>query len=202
MDKEAQIIAINRYIHSIFTHDSTGHDVYHMRRVANLAKLIAIDEQANMFLAEAGALLHDIGDKKLFPDPNQSIIDMKEFLFSIRLSNSDVHLLEDLIADISYSKGAIPAQLEGKIVQDADRIDAIGAIGIARTFAFGGAHGQSIYSPKDKQTSIQHFYDKLLTLKDTMHTQKAKELAEERHQFLLTFLNHFSNEWEFGSEPI
>lgn len=200
MDRETQINAIDRYIQSVFTHDSTGHDVYHMRRVANLAKSIAIDEQANIFLVEAGALLHDIGDKKLFPDPSQSIRDMKEFLFSIDLSDDDVHVLEDMIADISFSKGAVPIGLEGKIIQDADRLDAIGAVGIARTFAFGGAHGQSIYSPKDKRTSIHHFYDKLLKLKDTLHTRKAKELAEKRHQFLHTFLEQFFNEWKFKNE--
>lgn len=196
MEQKEQLSAINDYIQSIFSNDSTGHDIFHMRRVAYLAKTIAIHEQADVFITEAAALLHDIGDKKLFPDPNQSVCQMEDFLYSIDLSGNTVQLLNEMIADISFSKGTVPVSLEGKIVQDADRIDAIGAIGIARTFAYGGANGQAIYDLQDQQTSIQHFHDKLLKLKDSMHTEKAKEIAEKRHHFLRTFLKQFWNEWQ------
>lgn len=196
MEKETILAAINQYIESIFRSDVTGHDANHMKRVAHIARTIAIEEKADVFMTEAAALLHDIGDLKLCVNPEQSIQEMEDFLLSIGLSTNHVQLLREIISAISFSKGTIPMSLEGKIVQDADRIDAIGAIGIARTFAYGGASGQQIYHHLDRQTSIQHFYDKLLKLKDTLHTDKAKEIAEKRHQFLLTFLNQFWDEWQ------
>lgn len=195
MEKEAQLNAINQYVHAIFETDITGHDAVHMRRVADIAKLIATREQADVFIVETAALLHDVGDKKLFRDPNQSIQAMEDFLISIDLSRNVIQQIKDIIADISFSKGAVPESLEGKIIQDADRIDAMGAIGIARTFQYGGANGQMIYDQNDSHSSIQHFYDKLLILKDTLHTRKAKEIAEERHQFLLAYLEQFWKEW-------
>ncbi|HLQ71425.1 MAG TPA: HD domain-containing protein [Bacillota bacterium] len=196
MEKNEQLDAIRKHVQSIFSADVTGHDAAHMMRVANLAKEIGHCEEADVFITEAAALLHDIGDKKLFSDPDKAIKETEHFLSGIGISNNTIKNLKHIIMDVSFSKGSIPTSLEGKIVQDADRIDAIGAIGIARTFAYGGANGQPIHHQQSDTTSIQHFYDKLLKLKDTLHTPKAKEMATERHQFLLTFLEQFWHEWQ------
>lgn len=196
MEDGAQIKAVQDYVQSVFESDVSGHDFHHLKRVAHLAKTIAIQENANVFITEIAALLHDSGDGKLFADPDESLRAMDDFLYSVGLTRGNIQLLQEIIKNISFRKGTIPVSLEGKIVQDADRLDAIGAIGIARTFAYGGANGQPIYHPQNVQTSIQHFYDKLLKLKDTMHTTEAKKLAEKRHTFLQNYLEQFWEEWQ------
>lgn len=195
MIRDEQIIAIKQYVKQLFELDVTGHDFYHMKRVANTAKSIAESENANIFLCEAAAWLHDVGDHKLFQQPKRVMKEMNLFLKTISISDDEVEKINAIIQNISFSKGNIPETLEGKIVQDADRLDAIGAVGIARTFAYGGANGQLIYSEVYQDTSIQHFYDKLLRLKDKMNTERAKQLATERHQFMEQFLEQFHKEW-------
>ncbi|RKQ13961.1 HD domain-containing protein [Oceanobacillus bengalensis] len=191
-----QLTRIKLYIEELFRKDASGHDFEHMKRVAKLAKEIAIDEGADVFITEAAAWLHDVGDYKLFDDPDRALQELSSFLQSLSLTDREINDIENIITKISFSKGNIPETLEGKIVQDADRIDAIGAIGIARTFAFGGAAGQLIYHEKNKNTSIQHFYDKLLTLAELMHTEKGREIAKERHHFMEEFLEQFFTEWD------
>ncbi|HLR51345.1 MAG TPA: HD domain-containing protein [Candidatus Avamphibacillus sp.] len=197
MDQRRQLREIRKFIYSKFHHDETGHDFYHMARVAEMAKLISISENADSFICEVAGWVHDIGDHKLFNHPNEEIEKMKVFLKSIHINNKQIAQINDAIKDVSFSKGNLtPKTLEGKIVQDADRIDAIGAIGIARTFAYGGANGQLIYHPVDKEgTSIQHFYDKLLKLKDSINTSTGAKMAEERHLILKNFLEQFFHEW-------
>ncbi|WP_339228014.1 HD domain-containing protein [Oceanobacillus sp. FSL K6-2867] len=196
MQKEEQLKHIRDYVYTLFRDDETGHDYYHMERVARIAKMIAEVEQANEFLCEAAAWLHDVGDEKLFQNPKDSIKRTNAFLASILLKETDINTINHIISGVSYSKGVVvPDTLEGRIVQDADRLDAIGAIGIARTFAYGGANQQLMYHPTKKATSIQHFDDKLLKLKDFMHTKSAKELAIERHRFMESFLKQFYEEW-------
>lgn len=196
MEKELQIHAIGNYVYDLFQDDVTGHDYYHMKRVARLAKHIASEEYANEFICEAAAWIHDIGDRKLFSDPVTASEDLLIFLHSIFVTDKQISFITDAIKDVSFSKGVTtPGTLEGKIVQDADRIDAIGAIGIARTFAYGGANNQFIHHPTQKQTSIQHFDDKLLKLKDLMHTDTAIAIARKRHQFMEQFLEQFMEEW-------
>src|SRR5690625_87512 len=190
------IKAIEQYVESLFSKDSTGHDFYHMKRVARLAKIIAQKENADVFVCEAGALVHDIGDKKLFEHPEQAIEKMKHFFRSIKIEEYVIEQILIAIKDISFRNQGVPETKEGKIIQDADRLDAIGAIGIARTFAYGGAANQLIYDPEsNKNTTIHHFYEKLLLIKDQMNTNYAKQIAEKRHQFMQLFLEKFYNEW-------
>lgn len=196
MEKEQQIHAIRGYVYDLFQDDVTGHDYFHMKRVASLAKHIANEEHANEFICEAAAWVHDIGDHKLFANPVTVWGELLVFLYSIFITDKQISFITDAVKDVSFSKGVrAPDTLEGRIVQDADRIDAIGAIGIARTFAYGGANNQFIHHPTQKQTSIQHFNDKLLKLKDLMHTNTAVAIAEERQQFMEQFLEQFMEEW-------
>ncbi|MBC5637025.1 HD domain-containing protein [Ornithinibacillus sp. BX22] len=196
MNQNEQILAIQAYCQKLFGKDSTGHDFFHLKRVARLASQIAKQENANTFICVSGAWLHDVGDHKLFDAPARALNDMDKFLTSIQVSKEDIQAIHQAIENISFSKGKIPSSIEGKIIQDADRIDAIGAIGIARTFAYGGAKGRLMYHDVEKQdTSLQHFYDKILHLKDTLHTDAAKKLAEERHAFVEAFIEQFLEEW-------
>lgn len=194
---KSQLEEMKSYVYKLFNHDATGHDFYHMERVSKLAIQIAKKEQANVFLCEAAAWLHDIGDSKLFSEQEQARKDLNLFLASISISPGKISTINQIIDSVSYSKGLVPETLEGKIVQDADRLDAIGAIGIARTFAYGGSRNQLIYHPtNDGNTSIQHFYDKLLKLKDLMNTETAQKIAVERHVFMQNYLNQFYQEWD------
>lgn len=196
MEPEEQLNAIRAYVQAMFHEDVTGHDFFHMERVARLARDIARKENANEFICEAAGWIHDIGDHKLFANPGKAWQDGIDYLLSLDLTEVQITQISDAVKDVSFSKGKqIPDTLEGKIVQDADRMDAIGAIGIARTFAYGGANNQLIHHTDQKNTSIQHFYDKLLKLKDFMHTSTAKEMAQQRHQFMEDFLEQFFKEW-------
>ncbi len=174
-----------------------------MERVANVAKGIAKQEGGDPFIAEVAGWLHDVADAKLVDDQASAVEEQNRLLESLIESKDLVFSIETAMKDISFrGKHKTPETLEGKIVQDADRLDAIGAIGIARTFAYGGKAGQLIYSTptegediKDNNTSIQHFYDKLLLLKDLMNTETAKKMAQERHEFMQRFLEEFYSEW-------
>lgn len=186
---------IRHYVDDLFQDDISGHDFFHMKRVAKTAKKIAKVENADLFICEAGGWLHDIGDHKLFPNPQKSLQDLDDFLQSIHLPDRKITQIKMATKDVSFNKRQTPTTLEGKIVQDADRIDALGAIGIARTFAYGGSKGQMIYHDTAREnTSIQHFHDKLLTLKDSINTTYAQKIADERHQFMLDYLQQFLNE--------
>lgn len=197
MNREAeQLDAIRLYAYKQFSDDTTGHDFEHMQRVARMAKEIAEEESSDPFLSEAAAWLHDIGDRKLFTDPKRAIKTMNEFLDSIGLSDTHKNEINHIISTISFNGGKTPLTLVGKIVQDADRLDAIGAIGIARTFQYGGANNQLIYKQGATNTSIQHFYDKLIKIKETIHTPYARKIAEERHKWMVNFLEQFHREWE------
>src|SRR5690625_728521 len=175
---------------------------FHMRRVEHMAREIAVIEHADVYICEGGGWLHDIGHCKLFGNPKGARHNLKLFLQTIRLTRDKIQSIENAIESISFQKGKIPKTVEGKIIQDADRLDALGAIGIARTFAYGGANDQAMHSDvNDKQTSIQHFHDKLLKLKQTLHTKTAQSLAHERHVFMERFLNQFLAEWGVPITP-
>lgn len=196
MEIEEQLNAVRHYVHNIFQDDVTGHDFFHMERVACLAQYIAKKESANEFICEVAAWVHDIGDHKLFADPTEELGKLQDFLTSLDITKKQIIQVLEAVKDVSFSKGKqVPDTVEGRIVQDADRIDAIGAIGIARTFAYGGANNQLIYHNNQQGTSIQHFYDKLLKLKDRMHTKAAKKIAKDRHVFMENFLEQFLIEW-------
>ncbi|MFZ3579345.1 HD domain-containing protein [Virgibacillus sp. DJP39] len=198
MDKSNPVLqAIHDYVREQFAEDATGHDYYHMVRVVRMAKEIAKQEGGDLFVCEAAGWLHDIGDKKLFSDPGKARVDMDVFLSDLAIEKHTIQEIHLAINDVSFSKGKIPNTLEGKIVQDADRLDALGAIGIARVFAYGGSRDQLIYHEKvTNDTSVDHFYEKLLLLKNLMNTQSAKEIAKERHAFMEAYLKQFFIEWK------
>ena len=181
----------------IFSADSSGHDYHHTLRVWALARTIGEAEGADMALVELAALLHDVDDHKLSPETAENKDRAVTFLRSQAVPESDIRKIVRIIDQISFSRNTLPPDsLEGMCVQDADRLDAIGAIGIARTFAYGGAHGRAIYAPGDDRCSIAHFYEKLLLLKDRMNTSSGRKMADHRHCFMEDFLHTFLTEWE------
>ena len=184
------------YTKSIFASDSSGHDYAHTLRVCSMAERIALAEGAEVGVVKLAALLHDVDDHKLSPDTADTQSRAAAFLGHQGVDPDTAEKVLRIISQVSFSRNTLPPDtLEGKCVQDADRLDALGAIGIARTFAFGGAHGRAIYAPGDATSSIAHFYDKLLLLKDRMNTDAGKALALQRHQFLENFLATFLEEW-------
>jgi uncharacterized protein len=192
--------------------DSSGHDWWHVYRVTQLAKRIAREEGADEFLCELAALLHDIADEKLTIDFEVGLQKVEDWLVAQRLDLESVTHIMRIITSMSFKGGNRPPMktLEGKVVQDADRLDAIGAIGIARVFAYAGAKQSLIHQPdlpsresmtaeeyrKGTSTAINHFYEKLLKLKDLMNTDYAKKLAITRHQVMEQYLQQFYEEWE------
>ena len=198
MNKAEVIENAKNFARGIFQNDHSGHDFAHTQRVYDLACHIAEAEKADVFLVGLAALLHDVDDHKLSPDTAAEKSRAREFLCAQGLEQSEVDSIIGMIRQVSFSQNRTPPNtLEGKCVQDADRLDAMGAIGIARTFAFGGSRGRALYDPegKDMTTSIPHFYDKLLLLKDRMNTPTAGKLAEGRDRFLRLYLDEFTSEW-------
>jgi uncharacterized protein len=208
------LLKIENHVKSEFKGEGTGHDWYHIDRVRNVAIRLANAEGADAEVVEVAALLHDIADHKF---NNHDLAAGPEKAKELILKKGGGSILADRVAKIiseTSFKGAgveTPvSSIESAVVQDADRLDAIGAIGIARTFAYGGSTNQPIYDPdlkpathdtfevyaKTRTSTINHFYEKLLLLKDRMHTQSGKKLAEERHRFMEEFLDRFFWEWE------
>ena len=192
-----------------------GHDWFHTERVWRLAKFIAKTENCNQEIVEISALLHDIADPKFHNGDETLALEISEkFLNEIGMEAQKIEQILFIIKHISFkNKGeTIGKTKELEIVQDADRLDAMGAIGIARTFNFGGYKNNRIYNPdiqpnihqtkeeykKSNGTTINHFYEKLLLLKNLMNTDKGRELAEEGHSFMLVFLEQFYKEWNSG----
>ncbi len=194
--------------------DSTGHDWWHVDRVWRLAKHIAKQEKrANMLVVELGALLHDIADFKLHGGnidigPQEA----RKWLTSLDTDEEIIKPVEEIVREISFKGAGVKQKLatkEGRIVYDADKLDAIGAIGIARAFAFGGAMGRPMHDPSINPTlhnsfeeyktatppTINHFYEKLLLLHERMHTETGKKLARRRHKYMESFLKEFYEEW-------
>jgi len=190
-----------------------GHDWFHIQRVWKLSKKIAEKEGGNLEVIELSALLHDIADPKFHNgDETLALKISKDFLEEIHVEGELIEQVLFVIKNISFKNRAEAPEnppLELQIVQDADRLDAIGAIGIARTFNFGGFKNNLMYHPeikpnlgmnkeeykKSNGTTINHFYEKLLLLKDLMNTETAKKIASERHDFMLQFLDEFYKEW-------
>jgi uncharacterized protein len=178
--------------------EASGHDWWHIQAVRRNAMLIAETETCDLLIVELAALFHDIADSK-FNGGDHTVGPRiaREWSEAKGLSDEQITNICTIIQNQSYSAnaGRLPT-IEGRIVQDADRLEAIGAIGIARCFAYGGSKGRLIYDPTGETTehSIQHFYDKLLNVKDLLNTKKGKELAEGRHKFLEYFLKQFHDE--------
>jgi uncharacterized protein len=197
-----------------FQGETTGHDWYHIERVWKNAKLIAKNETADLFIVELGALLHDIADHKFVEDAeNEAELRCRDLLKEFEIEESDIQKVVHIVQNCSF-KGGVGGNrmksIEGLIVQDADRLDALGAIGITRAFAYGGQKGNMIYDPDlkpqtfeseeeyraSKSHTINHFYEKLLVLKGLMNTKSAKQLAEQRHAYMESFLEQFYKEWD------
>lgn len=215
MNSTAIIEKTKAFVKAELAHAEGGHDWFHIQRVYNNALHICKTESVNVLVVELAALLHDIADSK-FHNGDETIgpIKAREFLFKENVSSEVIEHVVNIIANMSYSKsleGKIPfASLELQVVQDADRLDALGAIGIARAFNFGGFKNRALYNPDIKPNlnmskaeyktsttpTINHFYEKLLLLKDMMNTKTGKALAEKRHKFMLQYLEQFYTEWD------
>lgn len=204
---------VAQHIQAKFTGEGSGHDWHHINRVRCLAKQIAAAEGANQDVAELAALVHDIADWK-FHNGDDSVgpREAERLLSEEGATPEVVEQVVDIVRTISFKgAGVVTAMntLEGKCVQDADRLDAIGAIGIARCFAYGGHAGRLMYDPDEppvmhataeaykaaKGHSLNHFYEKLFLLKDRMNTPTGLALAEERHQFMQEYVRRFLDEW-------
>ncbi|MGY3716428.1 HD domain-containing protein [Sutcliffiella cohnii] len=203
---------IERFVQQKLSHDTTGHDWYHIDRVRKMSIHIAKNENVNIEIVEITALLHDILDDKLVNNKEEAKREIIDLLESLQYQDDYIQQIIYIIENVGF-KGGNGMQMdlvEGKIIQDADRLDAIGAIGIARTFMYSGAKGQAMYDPNipvrdemsyeqyrnEKSTAINHFYEKLVKLIHTLHTDTAKNIAKERHEFLKLFLSEFHREWE------
>jgi uncharacterized protein len=188
-----------------------GHDWWHIYRVVKLALRIGQQENVNLELVEIAALMHDLDDWKLSSD-SKNYPNARKLLKDNEFDQSTIDKVIEIIEQVSFKGAGVdttPKSIEAKVVQDADRLDAIGAIGVARAFAFGGSKGRPIYTPdvepqmhqsfeQYKQSTghtINHFYEKLLLLKDRLNTTSAKQIATERHKFMHLFLDQFYKEW-------
>ena len=191
-----------------------GHDWFHTERVFKTAKKIAQEEDVDLLIVQLAALLHDIADPK-FHDGDEEIGPKmaSDFLRSQKVADENIEHVSNIIRYMSFKNSLDNntsfSSKELQVVQDADRLDAIGAIGIARTFNYGGFKNRELYNPdiqpnlnmtkeeykKSNAPTINHFYEKLLLLKDQMNTESGKKIAQERHQFMLDFLNQFYKEW-------
>ncbi|HHW37569.1 MAG TPA: HD domain-containing protein [Bacillales bacterium] len=213
MDKNRLIEEATAFVRSELENEASGHDWWHIARVTKMAKHIAEQEDADVFICVMAALLHDIADEKLNEGGEEvGLRRVKDWLEAHHADEETIDTIIEIISTMSFKGGNRPPMttLEGKVVQDADRLDAIGAIGIARTFAYAGAHGDLLYDPDiqprekmakeeyrtGKSTAVNHFYEKLLKLKHLMNTNTAIEMAEARHQLMEDFLQKFNHEWE------
>lgn len=210
----AQILAqTERHVADQLGDDATGHDIWHVLRVRDSARRIAEVEGGDRYVIELAALLHDIADWKFHGgDDSVGPERARAFLTDLGVDEPTVAQVAQIIFEMPFRGAGVAnpiSTLEGRIVQDADRLDAIGAIGIARTFAYGGAKGQPMHAPgaeperhgtfddyrKGGRSTINHFHEKLLLLKDRMNTGEGRRLAEVRHQRMITFLEDFHGEW-------
>jgi len=197
------------FIKNIFENDFSGHDYFHSLRVYKTAVVIAEKENADLNIVSLAALLHDVDDRKLSPQTHKNKENAVSFLKNEKVSNDNILRICNIIDEVSFkgNSSVTPSSIEGKCVQDADRLDALGAIGIARTFAYGGSRNRAIYNPEIKpvlemdkyesnvSTSINHFYEKLFLLKDMMNTKFGKALAEKREKYMRAFIEEFILEW-------
>ena len=200
------------YVKALFAEEYSGHDYYHTMRVYRTARKLAAEEGADPTVTALAALLHDADDRKLSPETYETKANAVGFLRSNGVDEETIRRIVTIIGEVSFrgTDSVTPSTVEGKCVQDADRLDALGAVGIARTFAYGGAHHRPMHDPdvppqtdmdaaryySHKASSVNHFYEKLLLLKDMMNTASGKRLAEERDRYMRGFLEEFFAEWE------
>lgn len=215
MTKQEKIIIIRiiEILKDRYRSDPSGHDWAHLERVWKMAKRLAKGTRVNQFVLELSALLHDVDDYKFKKEEDDELSGTKKLLDAVGVKRKDREYILDIVKNVSFKGAGVPTvqtTLEGNIVQDADRLEALGAIGIARVFAYGGSAGHPYYDPtikpllantfheykNRKKTTINHFYEKLLLLKDRINTPQAKKVAKHRHTFLEEYLTEFFAEVE------
>ncbi|MDE7193327.1 MAG: HD domain-containing protein [Oscillospiraceae bacterium] len=200
------------FVRNTFNDDYSGHDYFHTLRVYKMSTRIAEQENANLIIVQLAALLHDVDDIKLSPETHVNKGRAVDFLRKHGVSEAMIKTICNIIGEVSFkgTDSVTPETIEGRCVQDADRLDAIGAIGIARAFAYGGNHNRIIHDPEIKpdvnmdadkyqshiSTTINHFYEKLFQLKDLMNTDTAKKISEQRDDYMRTYISEFLDEWD------
>jgi len=214
MSEEAVLARTTAYVRERMEGEGTGHDWWHVDRVRRVALRLAEEEGADPFVVELAALLHDVADHKFHGgDETAGPRAAREWLEALGVEEATVEHVCTIIAELSFKGAGVATPMstrEGEVVQDADRLDAIGAIGVARTFAFGGSRGRPLHDPEaapeahasfaaykaSRGPTINHFHEKLLLLRDRMNTAAARRVAEERHRFMEEFLDRFQREWD------
>lgn len=205
------ISATIEYVKEVFATDFSGHDFFHTMRVYQMATKIAMEEKADLQIVQLAALLHDVDDRKLSPETCENKDRAVAYMRSKGLSEDTITRVKDIIGEVSFAgtDSVVPKTLEGMCVQDADRLDALGAMGIARAFAYGGNHNRVMYDPEippalnmgkeeyqnHVSTTVNHFYEKLFLLKDMMNTGCAKRIAGHREQYMREYIDEFLAEW-------
>ncbi len=201
------------HVRELMAGDASGHDWWHVERVRRLALRLAAEEGADPLVVELAALLHDVADWKISGDADAGARHAREWLGSLGVETALVQHVADIVAGISFKGAGVPtpmATVEGAVVQDADRLDALGAIGIARAFAYGGSRGRPLYEPGDDPrlhasfaeyrsaagSTLNHFQEKLLLLRARMNTSAGRRLADERHRYMEEYVRRFLAEWE------
>ena len=206
------ISATIEYVKEVFATDFSGHDFFHTMRVYQMATKIAMEEKADLQIVQLAALLHDVDDRKLSPETCENKDRAVAYMRSKGLSEDTITRVKDIIGEVSFvgTDSVVPKTLEGKCVQDADRLDALGAMGIARAFAYGGNHNRVMYDPEippalnmgkevyqnHVSTTVIHFYEKLFLLKDMMNTESAKRIAGHRERYMREYIDEFLAEWD------
>ncbi|GAA0394488.1 HD domain-containing protein [Paenibacillus motobuensis] len=209
--QEHLIQEAEQFAHAELEHDQTGHDWWHIQRVVQMAKRLARAEKADEFICTVAALLHDVADEKLNVSKQAGLDKVSDWLSKHDFKGADQEHIIEIISNLSYNAGKNPPMhtLEGQVVQDADRIDAIGAIAIARAFLYAGVKGNPIHDPQipprsemtaeqyrqEKSTGINHFHEKLLKLNSLINTESAKQIAAERHSYMEQYVERFYREW-------
>jgi len=202
------------FVKECLSGEGTGHDWWHIERVRNNAKLINKSEKANWFVVQLAVLLHDVGDRKVIQKDDDDFSVARNFLEKQKVEKEIVDQVMFIIQNMSFSKSfdkkGVKQSKEFQVVQDADRLDALGAIGIARAFAYGGSRSRPLYDPTvkaqafkttaeyrvQKSSTLHHFEEKLFKLKNLMNTKTAKKIALDRHNFMKKYRNRFLSEWK------
>lgn len=214
MNKNEALTKTETYVRQKLEGEGSGHDWWHIHRVRNTALKLAKKEQADLLIVELAALLHDIADHKFHGgDEKIGPATARKWLENLKVREPVIKNVCDIIRDVSFKGAEVETPMktiEGKVVQDADRLDALGAIGIARAFAYGGYKERELYNPEITPEShhsfeeyknstgptLNHFYEKLFLLKDRMNTDTGRRLAEKRHHFMKEYVNRFLAEWK------
>jgi len=213
MQRKSLVKQTEQFVKNKLNGEGTGHDWWHIIRVRNNAQAICKTEKADKFIVDLAILLHDVGDRKVINKDEDDYLIAENFLKENKASEDTIEKVMFIIKNMSFSKtlnNKLKASIEFYVVQDADRLDAMGAIGIARAFAFGGSKSRLIFDPTKKAQKIDtkenyrrmesstfhHFYEKLLLLKNLMNTKTAKKIALKRHKYMQDYMKQFLLEWE------